>query len=131
MKKLNQLGFTIPELLTVIMIMGVVITGIASLFVSAQSTQQRTLLLESATRAAQLQVESLRNYNYGSLVSGEDIDFTDRLPETLPNNKVGTVTVSEPKPGLRRIDVLITYSSQGKPERVELSSMIGILGITQ
>lgn len=113
------------------MIIGVLISGVATVFIGAQNTQHRTLVLEAATRAGQLQIESLRNNNYSSLVPGEDIDFTSSLPDVLPNDKVGTVKVSEPKPGLRRVDVEITYTNQGKDERVELSSLIGILGITQ
>lgn len=113
------------------LIIGVLITGISSIFMGAQNTQRRTLLLEAATRAGQLQVESLRNNNYSSLTPGNDIDFTANLPGSLPTNKAGVVKVSEPKPGLRRVDVIITYTDQGKAERVELSSLIGILGITQ
>ena len=129
--KNNTQGFTIPELLTVMIIIGVLISGITAVFMGAQSTQARTLALETATRSAQHQVESLRNNNYSSLVPGEDIDFTSSLPDMLPSNKSGIVKVSEPKPGLRRVDVEITYSSSGRDERVELSSLIGVLGITQ
>lgn len=112
-------------------IIGVLISGITAVFIGAQNTQARTLALEAATRAGQHQIESLRNNNYNSLIPGEDIDFTDSLPNTLPPNKSGVVKVSEPKLGLRRVDVEITYSSSGRNERVELSSLIGVLGITQ
>lgn len=130
MKKTSD-GFTIPELLVVMMIIGIVITGIASVFMSAQQTQARTLMLDSATRAGQLQIESLRNHNYTNLIPGEEIDFTNTLPNTLPPNKSGVVRVSEPESGLRRVDVEISYTLNGKEERVALSSMIGILGIAQ
>lgn len=130
MKK-NTHGFTIPELLVVMAIIGVLIAGIASVFISAGQTQARARLLDTATRAGQLQIESLRNYNYTNLTPGEDINFTDTLPSTLPPDKQGIVRVSEPEPGLRRVDVEITYTTQGREERVALSSMIGILGIAQ
>lgn len=113
------------------MIIGIVITGIASVFMSAQQTQARTLMLDSATRAGQLQIESLRNHNYTNLIPGEEIDFTNTLPNTLPPNKRGVVRVSEPESGLRRVDVEISYTLNGREERVALSSMIGILGIAQ
>jgi prepilin-type N-terminal cleavage/methylation domain-containing protein len=130
MKKRDD-GFTIPELLVVMVIVGVLVIGIAAVFMSAQQTQARALLLDTATRAGQLQIESLRNYNYTNLVPGEDIVFTDELPDTLPNDRSGVVRVTEPEPGLKRIDVEITYTTQGRQERVALSSMIGILGIAQ
>lgn len=131
MKKQAVHGFTIPELLVVMAIIGILITGISSVFISAQQTQARTLLLDTATRAGQLQIESLRNYNYTSLTPGEDIDFTSTLPDTLPPDRHGVVRVSEPELGLRRVDVEITYSTQGREESVVLTSMIGILGIAQ
>lgn len=129
--KQNSNGFTIPELLMAMMVIGVLISGISAIFISAQGVQQRTLVLEAATRAGQLQIESLRNNNYSALIPDEDIDFTASLPDILPDDKLGIVKVSEPKPGLRRVDVEITYTNQGKSERIELSSLIGILGITQ
>lgn len=124
-------GFTIPELVVSMAIIGVLIAGIAGVFISAQQTQSRALLLDSATRAGQLQIESLRNYNYTNLIPGEDIVFTSVLPDTLPSDRAGIVRVTEPEPGLKRVDVEITYSTQGRQERIELSSMIGILGIAQ
>lgn len=129
--KRGQQGFTIVELLIATLIIGVVVASISTLFISINTLQRKTSRVDSATRAAQREIEMLRNDNYGALAAGQDIDFTDQLPNSLPADRNGTVTVSEPSPDLKRVDVTITYTDGGKQERIVLSSLIGVIGITQ
>ena len=124
-------GFTLVELLVSIMVLGVVSSGITSLFMTIQRVQVQTAYLESATRAAQREVESLRNNNYNNLTPGQTINFTSSLPTSLPSNRSGTVAVTEPVSGLRRVDVMVTYGSGSSQRKVELSSLIGVIGIAQ
>lgn len=124
-------GFTLVELLVTIIVIGLVFAGLSNIFISIQRAQVQTSYLESATRAAQRQVESLRNSNYNSLVVGENIDFSDVLPDTLPSNSTGNVIVSEPSPGLKRVEVTVSYSYGGDSRDVTLSSLIGVIGIVQ
>lgn len=127
----QQRGFTIVELLVAIIIIGITVASISSLFISIQSVQRKTSYLDSATRAAQRQVESLRNDNYGSLSNGQTINFTSELPTSLPSNRSGTVTVSEPSADIKRVDVTVSYTDGGKQQIIKLSSLIGVIGITQ
>lgn len=127
----REQGFTIVELLIATLIIGIITAGISTLFININTLQRKTSYIDSATRAAQRQVEMLRNDNYGSLQPGENINFTDKLPSSLPGNKSGTVAVSEPAPDLKRVDVTVTYTDGGKQEKVVLSSLIGVIGITQ
>lgn len=127
----NSNGFTLVELLITIILIGVVFTGLSSIFISIQEAQVQTGYLESATRAAQRQIESLRNTNYNNLTAGQTINFTADLPATLPSNKSGNVVVSEPSPGIKRVDVTVSYSYGGKDRDVQLSSLIGVIGIVQ
>lgn len=127
----DQKGFTIVELLVAILIIGITTASISSLFISVQGVQRKTSYLDSATRAAQREVESLRNDNYGSLTAGQTINFTSDLPTSLPANRSGTVTVSEPSSDIKRVDVTVTYTDGGKQQVVKLSSLIGVIGITQ
>ena len=112
-------------------VIGIIGTSITALFLNIQQIQISTNYLESATRAAQLQVESLRNSNYNNLTPGSTINFTDELPDDLPQDSTGTVAVSEPSPGIRRVDVTVAYTFDDKPRTVEMSSLIGVIGITQ
>lgn len=127
--KVNQNGFTLIELLITIIVLGIAITGIAGLYYAMQVAEVQSQHLDLAVRAARTEIEDLRNNGYGSLASGTTINFTTRLPAALPPDKNGSVAISQPSPDLRRIDVSVTYSDFGKPETVELSSDIGVIGI--
>lgn len=124
-------GFTIVELLSTIVVIGIVAIGISGLFYSLQYTQRQATYTDAATRAAQRQIEVLRNNSYNSLSPGETITFTSDLPDTLPGNKAGTVVVSEPAAGLRRVDVTVTYTEGSRQREVSLSSLIGVIGLAQ
>jgi prepilin-type N-terminal cleavage/methylation domain-containing protein len=129
-KKINQSGFTLVELLVTIAIIGIAGIGIASLFYSVQYTQRQSMNHDKATRAAQRQIEILRNTSYNNLPNGETITFTNDLPE-LPGDKSGTVQVSEASPGVKRVDVNVTYYDNSKKREINMSSLIGVIGIAQ
>lgn len=124
-------GFTLVELLVTITVFGIAVAGISSIFISIQRIQHRAAYADYATRAAQREIEVLRNDNYGALTPGQTIDFTSDLPSNLPSQRSGTVTVSQPSADLRRVDVTVRYTVSGKESTVTLSSLIGVIGITQ
>jgi type II secretory pathway pseudopilin PulG len=127
----NQAGFTLVEAAITVLVIGLIANSIGSLLVTTQQLQLQTRYLESATYAAQTEIESLRNMNYSNLVPGGTINFSDELPSDLPNGSTGTVAISEPVDGLRRVDVEITYPILDSSRTVRVSSLIGVLGITQ
>jgi len=127
----HEAGFTVVELLTTIILIGLVTGWLASLFISIQGVQHQTMYADMAMRAAQREIETLRNDNYASLTPGQSINFTSQLPSRLPGGSTGTVQVSQPATDLRRVDVTVSYKSNGKQRNVTLSSLIGVIGITQ
>lgn len=129
--KLRSGGFTLIELLVTIVITGFVIASISSLIISIDATQRSNELLETATRAGEQQIELLRNNSYNTLIPGEDIIFTDQLPDRLLAPRSGVVVVSEPITGVRRVDVTVTYRDGDRSRDVKLSSLIGQIGIGQ
>lgn len=126
----NEEGFTLVELVATVAVLGIITLGIANLFYSIQYIQRQSNYLDRATRAAQRQVEVLRNNSYNSLPLGQS-SFTNELPDSLPNNRTGTIAVSEPSPGLKRVDVTVSYNDGGKQQQVTLSSLIGVIGLSQ
>lgn len=108
---------------------GVMVLGITQMFALIGSTQRENNQLEAATRAGQTEIESLRNQNYVNLVAGSTVDFTSQLPSTIPTPRTGTVAISEPTDGVKRVNVTITYTDGGHAHKVMLSSLIGALGI--
>lgn len=131
MHKRNESGFTLVELLVTISIMGLLIVGLVNLYIAIEASQRKSYHLEIATRAGEKQIESLRNSQYASLEPGVNIDFTDSLPDDLPEPRSGIVEVSEPEDGIRRVDVTITYKDGGKSKTIKQSSLIGVIGVGQ
>lgn len=127
----SDAGFTLIELLVTIVVLGIVISSLGGLYYLMQGTEVRSQQYDLAVRAARDEIENLRNDGYASLTPGSNINFTSSLPSTLPANKQGTVAVSQPTPGLVRVDVTVTYTSYNLQQSVELSSDIGIVGLGQ
>lgn len=123
-------GFTLVELMITIVFLGFAVLSLTSLYVSIDNVQRQSAYIEMANRAAQTEVETLRNSNYGQLVAGQNITFTSSIPAGLPQ-ATGTVVVSQPQTGLKRVDVTITYNAGTQQHSVTLSSLIGVIGITQ
>jgi prepilin-type N-terminal cleavage/methylation domain-containing protein len=127
----DNAGFTIIELIITILVFGFVAAGLTELFLGVTNVQRNAGYLQSATTAAQTEVESLRNNNYDQLPNGQNINFTSQLPSNLPAPRSGSVAISQPIAGVKRVDVTVTYTQDGHTETVELSSLIGIIGISQ
>ena len=127
----SDAGFTLIELMVTIVVLGIVISSLGGLYYLMQGTETRSQQYDLAVRAARDEIEDLRNDGYASLTPGSNINFTSNLPSALPANKQGTVAVSQPTPGLVRVDVTITYTTYNLPQTVELSSDIGIVGLGQ
>lgn len=125
----NQHGFTLIELLVTIVIFGIFVIGIVNLYITTDRTQRQTYHLEVASRAGEAKIESLRNSQYNSLSNDTDINFKDELPDELPEPKDAVVHISEPEPGLKRVDIVIEYGNGKDRGTVKQSSLIGIVGI--
>ena len=131
MKRSNQKGFNLIELLVTIIVLGIAIASLGGMYYAMQATQTESAHYDLAVRAARTEIESLRNNGYDSLTPGNTINFTSSLPSGLPPNATGTVDISEPMRGLRRVDVSIVYTDFGQQQTVTLSSDIGIIGLGQ
>lgn len=127
----NREGFGLPELITGILLFSMVSLTVIGLTVMIMNLQTDNRYRKYATIAAQREIETLRNSNYGSLSAGQTINFTTDLPADLPAGKSGIVVVSEPAAGLRKVDVTVSYPRGGNTKEVKLTSIIGQLGITQ
>ena len=128
-RRMGMSGFTVVELVLTIVAFSFIATGIAGIFLTIQSVQRQTAYLQSATRAANDEVESLRNNNYNQLIAGTNLTFAP--PTNIPSPSSGNVSISEPIPGIKRVDVTVTYTDHGATKQVEMSSLIGVIGISK
>ncbi|MEX0932142.1 MAG: type II secretion system protein [Candidatus Saccharimonadales bacterium] len=128
----KQAGFTLVELLVATVVTGMMIIGIASLFLYVSSTQGRANRLLLATQAAENKIENFRNNHYNSLpLSPPAIDFTNELPPELGEPRSASAVISEPQTGLKRIEISVTWSEGSRDRTVELSTLISNIGIAQ
>jgi len=128
--KRDGAGFTIVEIIVTLLLLGVIVAAVSSMFVAVRNMQSQDSYYDTADRAAGYEIESLRNKGYSSLTAGQVIDFTSSLPDNLPHGH-GAATISTPQAGLRRVDATVTYVTGGVTHAVTLSSLIGEIGITQ
>ena len=127
----KETGFTIPELIVAIVFIGFAFIAITQLYLSIQRIQDQTAYIQIASHVAQTEIESLRNSNYSSLADNSTIDFSSSLPAGLPGPSSGSVAVTSPMAGLKRVDVTVSYTDHGSQHKVELTSLIGVIGISQ
>jgi prepilin-type N-terminal cleavage/methylation domain-containing protein len=127
----KQAGFTLVELIVALTVVGIIVVGITNLFITVEGTQRRTAHLETASRAGEQKLESLRNVHYNNLTTGSTITFTSELPASIPTPRTATVAITEPTTGLKRLDLTITYREGKKDKTVLISSEIGVIGIGQ
>jgi prepilin-type N-terminal cleavage/methylation domain-containing protein len=124
-------GFTLIEIVVATALAGLMVISVANLFIITGDAQRQSQRLETATHAGELKIESLRNKHYNSLEPGTTIDFTDELPPELNEPRSAQVEISEPQPGLRRLDLHISYYDGTRKRGVDLSTVIGNVGIAQ
>lgn len=127
----TQAGFGIVELIVTVAVFGFLAASLVTMFSGIHNVQTAVQHKDTATRAAQRQIEIFRNNNYHSLSPGTTIDFTADLPSGLPRNKQGTAAISEPIPGIRRADITVAYSVNGQNFSHKFSALIGVIGITK
>lgn len=127
----RQSGFGLVEIVIAIGLLGIVSIALTGMFRGILYIQSSAMYQKTATLAAQREIETLRNSNYNDLAAGSTITFTTDLPAELPKPKTGVAAVTEPVPGLKRVDITVTYRHAGQDKQVKVSSMIGIIGITQ
>lgn len=129
--KHDERGFTLVELIVTILVLGIVITSLGGLYYLMQMNQVKSLHYNLAVLAARTEIEDLRNSGYNSLNPSSPPAFPSVLLTGLPSNASGSVTVSNPLPSLKEVNVTVTYSDYGQSQTVTLSSDIGIIGISQ
>lgn len=131
-KKKIGAGFTIVEIVIAVAVLGVMIVAVTNLVIGVATIQRQNQHLTLASRLAEAKIESLRNNHYNNLVNSPPvIDFADELPADLPEPRSAQVTVSEPDPGLKQLDIVITYREGSRNKSVEMSALIGNIGISQ
>ena len=127
--KLTSAGLTIVELLVAIAVAAVVTGTLSEVVTSYVHTAQRGRYLNIANSYVEGKVEALRNMGYNGLAIGTTSLTTD-LPAQLPPKSTASLTISNASPGIKQIDITITYKDQGT-NSFSYTTYIGELGVGQ
>ncbi len=126
----QQSGFTIVELI-IAMVVGSIFASITSLIVVNQSRiSQHGRDLTLANSFAEVKIEGLRSAGFNNLTAGTS-DITSELPSELKAPRSSVLSILDISPGVRQIDLSITYSDQGTPRTFEYRTYVGELGVGQ
>jgi type II secretory pathway pseudopilin PulG len=128
--KLAEGGMTIVELVVAIVVSAVVIGSLSQVVTSNLHLSQRGRFLNLTNAYVEAKVESLRNNGYNSLPTGTT-SLSSEMPSDLPSSKSGSMTVTIPQTGLKKVDITVSYKDQGKPYTYNYTTYVGELGVGQ
>ncbi len=129
-KKNNTAGFTIIELLIAIAVVGILVPTLVSFVNTLNRFNDRARDMTLVNSLAENKAESLRSLGYSGLTDGST-SFVSELPTTLGSPKNATYTVSTPNPGIKQVDLVISYNDHGATQTANYRTMIGELGVGQ
>lgn len=128
--KQSQAGFTLVELLVAIAVGAVVTLSLTQVVTGYIHISQRGRYLNMANAYAEAKVEALRNLGYNSVPLG-NTNLAAELPSQLPVGKSGSMQVSQASPGLKQVDLTLTYKDQGQDNTYTYRTYLGELGVGQ
>lgn len=119
MKKLNNRGFSLIEMLIAVTILAVGLLAVAGLQVTAIKGNSHGSTISQATTYAQDRIEEIRNTDYAAIAYSAtpvDIPGTIYTRETL-------VEVDTPMSDLKKITVTVRWNANG-PHEVVLRTIV-------
>jgi prepilin-type N-terminal cleavage/methylation domain-containing protein len=128
--KASQTGFTLVELLVAIAVGAVVTLSLTQVVTGYIHLSQRGRYLNMTNAYAEAKIEALRNQGYNGVPLGAS-SLAAELPSQLPVGKSGTMDVTQASPGLKQVDLSITYKDQGQNNTYTYRTYLGELGVGQ
>lgn len=123
-------GFTIIELLVTIAVIGILVPTIMTFVGTLTQLNDKTKDLTLINSLAENKVESLRSIGYTGVAVGTT-DFTSELPDSISEPKSAQYTTTMPTPGIKQIDITISFGGHGENQTIKYRTMIGELGVGQ
>ncbi len=129
-KKSQESGFTLVELLVAIAIGSVFMLAVNNLIITNNHIAHRTRDLAVVNSYAENKVEALRSAGYLSLSNGTT-SITEELPAELLVPRSASLVISTASTSVKKIEISVTYNDLGKPRTHSYSTYIGELGVGQ
>jgi prepilin-type N-terminal cleavage/methylation domain-containing protein len=117
-------GFSLIELTIAISFFGILMLGFLMTFPLGYRTVQKSEKLTIATSYAQDELERLKTltFNDPDLAPGTHFDANNPLDGVY--DRVWTVTQDTPIPGMTTIEMDITYTDNGIPRNIEVTTYL-------
>jgi prepilin-type N-terminal cleavage/methylation domain-containing protein len=128
--KSRQQGFTIVELVTTIIVAGILIPAIAIALTNLSVVNKVARDKALANMIVQNKVETLRSSGYNSLSNGT-ISFVTDLPNTIGTPKSASYTITSPVTGVKQIDVSVSFTEYHVTKSLSYRTYISELGVGQ
>jgi len=128
-KSVSCHGFSVIELLIVIVFLTTIVSGIIPLFAKAISTNKASRNKLYAYQAANAEIENMRNTSFSNLA-----DHSFSVPGVAGSS--GTVVVTNvidgsPETGILKATVVVSWPYKSKTENITLVTYIAEKGINQ
>lgn len=132
MKRRNQGGFTIVELLVVIIACGLFIGAVHVLITSNIHLNEKTRDAVVVNSFVEAKVESLRSAGFSSTPIGTTT-ITNELPAELKSPRSATLAISSEagSPAMKRILITVSYNDQGIQQTYSYATLLGEIGVGQ
>lgn len=130
MKKLNQRGLTIVELLVTMIVAVIIVSSLTMIITNNTRLGQRSRDMVLTNAFAEAKMESLRSQGYIAIDDGTTT-VTPELPTELKAPRNAELTVTTVSAGLKRAVLTISYGDQGVDKTYSYTTLIGELGVGQ
>lgn len=134
MKKLTSApkndGFTLIELLIAIGLFAILVPVLMGFLTLLAVINDRARDVAIVNALVENKIESLRSKGFVALTNGET-DFTNELSTDIAGARSATYAISTAEPGLKQIDVIVTYDDHGDEKTLNYRTYLGELGVGQ
>lgn len=126
----QRTGFTIVELIVVIIISAVIVGSLGLTVSSHTHISQKSRDLVALDAFVENKVESLRSKGFLGVSIGTT-DITSELPSELDAPRSASQHVTTNTTSTKRIEIMVTYNDRGSSRTYSYTTLLGELGVGQ
>jgi prepilin-type N-terminal cleavage/methylation domain-containing protein len=128
----NQQGFTLVELIVTAAYVATASAAIIGIFITIGAINRESRNMSVATALAEQKIETYRNAGYNAVPIGTPAeDFSSKLPTNFGSPKSAVANVTTPSTGLKQVDIVISYTENKRPKKVQMSTLMTQRGINR
>lgn len=120
------------ELVVTAVFISITAAAIINIFILTGKLNKQARNMAVATALAEQKLETYRDAGFNAIPTGSPAEtFTSVLPANFGSPKSAIANVSSPQPGLKRVDIVITYTDDRRTKNVRLTTLMAQRGINR